>query len=99
MTEMSMRHTVAAGVLASLLGAVPAASTAWASFGDSGGSGACTAAASTTKGPGLGCDYSSCTDRGAPRGIKHLDEGETTYEIGSFNKLVCRGGKLVKALY
>jgi hypothetical protein len=95
-----MRRRVAAGVLASLLGAVPAASSTRAiSFGDSGGSGACTAAASTTKGPGPGCDYSSCTDRGVQRGIKHLDEGETTYEIGSFNKLVCRGGKLVKAPY
>ena len=93
-----MRQVVTTGILVSLLGAVIATGTAWAmSFGDSGGSGACTAAASTTKGPGLGCDYSSCTDRGVPRGIKHLDEGDTTYEIGSFNKLVCRSGKLVKA--
>jgi hypothetical protein len=97
---MSMRHPVAAGVLASLLGAVLATSAAWAqSFGDSGGSGACTASAWTTRGPGLGCDYSSCSDRGMPRGIKHLDEGGTTYEIGSFNKLVCRGGKPEKTPY
>jgi hypothetical protein len=92
---MSMRQVVAAGTLAIVLGAGLSAS-AGGSFGDSGGSGACTAEASTTRGPGLGCDYSSCTDRGKPRGIRHLDEGQTTYEVGSFNKLVCRGGKLVK---
>jgi hypothetical protein len=98
-----MRHAIAAGVLASLLGASLVTSRAealrFASFGDSGGFGACSAAASTTRGPGLGCDYSSCTDRGAPRGVKHLDEGQTTYEVGSFNKLVCRDGKLVKTPY
>jgi hypothetical protein len=89
-----MRWVAAATILATALGAA-AANIAWASFGDSGGSGACTAAASTTR--GLGCDYSSCSDRGMPRGIRHLDEGQTTYEIGSFNKLVCRAGKLERA--
>ena len=90
-----MRHPIAAGILAGLSTAI-LASAAVGQFGDSGGTGACTAAASTSKGPGLGCDYSACSDRGVRRGIKHLDEGETTYEIGSYNKLVCRGGKLEK---
>jgi hypothetical protein len=93
-----MRHVLATGLHVVLLGVIFAANTdATSSFGDSGGSGACVASAATSKGPGLGCDYPSCTDRGMSRGIKHLDEGDTTYEIGSFNKLVCRGGKLVKA--
>jgi hypothetical protein len=90
-----MRGPIAAVILASSLTAVLAFGAA-GQFGDSGGTGACTAEASTTKGPGLGCDYSACSDRGVRRGIKHLDEGDTTYEIGTYNKLVCRGGKLVK---
>jgi hypothetical protein len=99
---MSMRNAIAAGVLAGLAGAILVTSAADAlgfSFGDSGGSGACSAEASTTRGPGLGCDYASCTDHGVSRGIKHLDEGKTTYEVGSFNKLACRDGKLVKTPY
>jgi hypothetical protein len=90
-----MRRVVAAGILAAALGVVLVAGTVQA-FTDSSGWGACRADASTTRGPGLGCDYSSCTDSGMPRGFKHLDEGQTTYEIGSFIKLICRGGKLVR---
>ena len=90
-----MRRDVAAAILATALGMALAAGTARA-FSDPSGWGACRADASTTRGPGLGCDYSSCTDSGMARGIKHLDEGQKTYEVGSFIKLVCRGGKLVR---
>ena len=93
-----MRWVVAAGILATALGAVLGPGNARAQFpGDSGGWGACRADASTSRGPGLGCDYSSCTDQGKARGIKHLDDGQTTYEIGSFIKLVCHAGKLERA--
>jgi hypothetical protein len=91
-----MRRVVPAAILATALGVVLVASTARA-FTDQSAWGACMADASTTRGPGLGCDYSSCTDGGMPRGFKRLDEGQTTYEIGSFIKLVCRGGKLLRA--